>query len=274
MDTEEPIITSIRISVRPLEKCFVPFQNGEYLRAVVYEIMKKHWSDIHDTNDPKPFSINPLVFPPNMQIERKSFVVYPHIHAYFDVVVYGSDNVKKAIKEFRQQTRKYIKIGDTKFQVVSVRYLNRSQKFLNQNIQNGSRVDFTLKTPLVFIGDGYGMELALHQLNLHGLLTTPLKIYNSIAPHPIHPEVIKQESQQMDLLVQESKIQSIRFPLHNEGKQLVFTGLKGKIAFKGKVGNNIAKLVALANWVNIGYGRTMGLGKVYGRVTANGVQSS
>ncbi|RMG37490.1 MAG: CRISPR system precrRNA processing endoribonuclease RAMP protein Cas6 [Methanobacteriota archaeon] len=260
-----PIVTSVRISIRPLQTAFVPFQHGEYLRAIVYETMKPLWNNLHDTNSPKPFSINPLQFPPGMKRERKTFVVPPHVHGYFDVVVFGNE-MTVAVKKLSSLKRKTVKIGDSRFKVVSTSIKFLTEETLEADGNQYSKLKVSFKTPLFFIENGYGKEFRIHELPLERILRTPFRIYNMISKNSLNEDLLSQECKNVRLVDKQSSLKPLRFPVHNDDKQIIYTGHKGNLVFKGEINGTISKLVRLANWVNVGHGRTIGLGKIHARM--------
>ncbi len=261
-----PMIASTRVSIRPIKMSYVPFQHGEFLRAFVYKTMKPLWNSLHDSNAPKPFSINPIQSPPGMKKERKTFVVPPHVHGYFDIVVFGKD-MGKALKRFSELNRKTIQIGQYRFKIVSTNTKYLPEETLNSSQAKFSKLEMTFKTPLFFLNEGYGKELRMHELSLEKIMRTPFRIYNMVSDQKISPDDFKKACEPIRLLDQQSSLTAIRFPVHNDDKQIIYTGHKGRLVFQGKINGTISKLVKIANWTNVGHGRTIGLGKIHARLS-------
>ena len=261
------ILLSIRVFVRPYERCKLPMTHGQFLQKIVFDTMGEEGRRLHDTTDYKPFSVWPISLPPSVPIENHAYQLQPFHSGFFDVVFYNEDLIGIAAKRWRKLNRGSLRIGSCAFKVSKISTMYKGPQFFTSNA-GGHTMDLSLKSPY-FIPDeeGFGKLLDIGEVKLENVLETSRIAYNHIHPED---EVSRKDllslSNKVKLDPSQSRVRHIRFPYYKGERKLIKKGHKGRFFFKGKVPCQLFNLVKLSNFVGIGHGRTYGLGKVYARV--------
>ena len=260
------ILLSVRVTVRPFERCTLPLTHGQFLQKVLFDTLGSTGKELHDRKEYRPFSVWGISLPPSTKIKDHAYQLEPFHSGYFDVVFFDEELINIAASRWKKLERGVLRIGSCAFKVTKISLMYKGTQFFGHN-RDAQTLDIALKSPYHIVGeDGFGELLEVGQVRLANILETPRKAYNHISGSEMSRETLLEKCNALTLKKDRSKLVHIRFPYYKNGKQIIKKGHKGKLVFQGTMDSQLIDLVKLSNFVGVGHGRTYGLGKVYARV--------